>query len=882
MSGRSSPAGPPPHGGRRSRSFVADRAANSFVVVDAPGVRAAGDGRIHFSNATSPVPVRVDARVGWRVDGRRSVSFVHRPGERGAFRATSVLGEDEEHIPYEDCVFSCTVVTNHVSAPKIRATVSEEKIVRLYALPETNTEVSVSSAVEVVTNGVHVIVTTWHPCPICGATHNPQVVKEYIDTYPTSYGWRAAGAGVVVPASVWAGPMAKGVGQRISFRVVGSNDCSRCVCSAATNSVVDVHELSVSRPDYLGLDRTDAGRASPVVNVAAALVDPAADGTSYSWSDCGICSFTGRTDTAEASYFAPSNDTASAAFLAEPLTVSATVSDGSGHSDSATCTTNFTVVKVDVTIGGVGEDKEETEGAFIPYVADAADGRWTEEGTNALVAVSITCEPRDLPDGEVVTITTPEKSLYVKRSGKYYEMPVEFDFPARILAGQEFALHGHTVSGTCRDEIIQIEHPDSGAKDMAKYTCIKLNLKEVTFGGAKYHLVTKDDGSMNYTAPHWQDNSFPLDGDASDAGDRAYPVCFTRNSKMKVSAKWIVEPSELPWAITVKGDGPNGLDFPETAVMKNGNQLTIVDLECDIPFANKVDFFDPMLIDWSISISMNGLKTWLDGGTCSNQTYITLGDPLTTVYHTLAHIGCRNAQGEVSAQNCTAKIWDEFTDRDVRRVDGVQLTYYASYNCANVDTATLLLHGDGQCGAWASLFIDLRKVQGIDDKNEYVVFYPIAPPGIPQNYVGFLVKNWTFSGVGLSGYPQYPYLNILDSGFIGLTEYRWKYAEVNDAVGIPGQGNHNPASLFNNHQVVIEGKYYDPSYGVQYSSLEELEAQSIDGFYIGPFQLPIDEPMVNCDLNDDGDKIDLKVIVNVLLIKSNQPGLEIREVRYDR
>ncbi len=44
---------------------VADRAANSFVVVDAPGVRAAGDGRIHFSNATSPVPVRVVVKSSW-------------------------------------------------------------------------------------------------------------------------------------------------------------------------------------------------------------------------------------------------------------------------------------------------------------------------------------------------------------------------------------------------------------------------------------------------------------------------------------------------------------------------------------------------------------------------------------------------------------------------------------------------------------------------------------------------------------------------------------------------------------------------------------------------------------------------------------------------
>ena len=473
-------------------------------------VRAAGDGRIHFSNATSPVPVRVDARVGWRVDGRRSVSFVHRPGERGAFRASSVLGEDEEHIPYEDCVFSCTVVTNHVSAPKIRATVSEEKIVRLYALPETNTEVSVSSAVEVVTNGVHVIVTTWHPCPICGATHNPQVVKEYIDTYPTSYGWRAAGAGVVVPASVWAGPMAKGAGQRTSFRVVGSNDCSRCVCSAATNSVVDVHELSVSRPDYLGLDRTDAGRASPVVNVAAALVDPAADGTSYSWLDCGICSFTGRTDSAEASYFAPSNDTASAAFLAEPLTVSATVSDGSGHLDSATCTTNFTVVKVDVAVGGAGEGKEESEGAFIPYVADAADGRWTEDGTNALVAVSITCEPRDLPDGETVAVTVPEKSLYVRHDGRYAAVPEHFDFSAGLLNDIKFVLHGHDESGGLRDREIKAEHERSGAVDLAKFTSVAIDLMARDLFG----IVDDDVEGKSGAYVHWNlDND-----DSSDNG----------------------------------------------------------------------------------------------------------------------------------------------------------------------------------------------------------------------------------------------------------------------------------------------------------------------------------------------------------------------------
>ena len=387
---------------------------------------------------------------------------------------------------------------------------------------------------------------------------------------------------------------------------------------------------------------------------------------------------------------------------------------------------------------------------------------------------------------------------------------------------------------------------------------------------------------MDYAAPHWQDNSSPLDGDASDANDRAYPICFTRNSKMKVSATWVLEPQGLSSTITVKGDGPEQLDFPETVAAVNGAQMTITDVECDSPFPDQVGFFDPMLIKWNVSMTSGGEKVWLDGGTSSNQAYVTLGDPLTTTYHTLAHLGCKNAKDETSVQNCTAKIWNEFTDRDVRRVDGARLTYYKSYRCTNTTTKGLLASCDGQCGAWAKLFIDIRKVQGIDDKDEYVVFSPIPPQGVSRDYVGFLVKNWTFSGTGRSGYSDYPYLNVLsDTDFISSTEYQWKYSDVSDATGIAGQGNENQASLFNNHQVVIDGKYYDPSYGVQYSSLEELEDRSIDGFYVGPVRLPVDEPVVGCDLNNDGDTADLNVDANVLLIRKNKPGLEIREDRYD-
>jgi hypothetical protein len=434
-------------------------------------------------------------------------------------------------------------------------------------------------------------------------------------------------------------------------------------------------------------------------------------------------------------------------------------------------------------------------------------------------------------------------------------------------------VEGIEASDAMRDVELRLAYKpgtgDAECVDNIKLTVLKVDLEEVSFSGTKYHTVKKDDSSGDYTAPHWQDNSSPLDGDADDAGDKKYPICFTRNTKMKVSTKWRIEPSGLGDTIKVKGDGPGNLDFPETAATISGNDLTITDVEGSNPFANEVDFFDPMSITWSFSV--DGGSTWCNAGTSANQTYVTLGDPLTTVYHTLAHLGCKNADGENTAANCTAKIWAEFTDRDVRRVDGVQLTYYASYMCGNVTTASLLANGDGQCGAWAKFFIDMRKVQGIDDTDEYVLFEPIDDDG-------FIVKNWTFTGTGSSGHGTHPYLNLPDSLLIGATSYNWKFAEVNDAAGIPGQGNANPASLFNNHQVVISGQYYDPSYGVQHASLQDIDDNAIDGFYIGG-TYPVDEPTVNLDLNGDGDKTDLGVNATVILFRKNPAGLNIQEIK---
>lgn len=131
----------------------------------------------------------------------------------------------------------------------------------------------------------------------------------------------------------------------------------------------------------------------------------------------------------------------SESYLAEQLTVKATVENEYGESASATRMTNFTVVKVDVAIGGVGEDREETEVAFVQYVPDAPGGLWTSEVTQSVVRVSITCES-ELTTNEMVSIAAPEGALYARLNGKNYAMPVEFDI-RRIT--------NSWVAGKCRN-----------------------------------------------------------------------------------------------------------------------------------------------------------------------------------------------------------------------------------------------------------------------------------------------------------------------------------------------------------------------------------------------------------------------------------------------
>jgi hypothetical protein len=398
---------------------------------------------------------------------------------------------------------------------------------------------------------------------------------------------------------------------------------------------------------------------------------------------------------------------------------------------------------------------------------------------------------------------------------------------------------------------------------VATVNVIRAELEELSF--TNNFTIISDSGTTNYTAPHWHDPN--RDGNAADG--HCYPLCFTRNTKMKLSmGKWHVEPADPTVEIKIKGDGPGNLDFPEITATVSGNDVTISNVECSANFANEIDFFDPLAVDWKASI--DGGTTWFAAGCNTNQTYVTLGNPSTNValYHTLVHIGCKNADGETTADGAVDAIWPEFEDRIVKRVDGQTLYYYSNAIPMNtsVTLAGLLQTADGSCGAWAGMLRGTWTIQGIDDasirevssKSMYGYDNDSTPPRyITMNNQGFLIKSWVIGGTPTNTsndtnqnwihdvyedavdtnltyeyVPGISFLRPYDDGVLDTTNWCGN-TTIPTGTGIKGQGNVVPElQMFELHYLVRRGSsLYDPSYGNKYSSLLDWEDDNVVGYW---------------------------------------------------
>jgi len=167
--------------------------------------------------------------------------------------------------------------------------------------------------------------------------------------------------------------------------------------------------------------------------------------------------------------------------------------------------------------------------------------------------------------------------------------------------------------------------------------------------------------------------------------------------------------------------------------------------------------------------------------------------------------------------------------------DQQPLRYYADPQNNNPYPKGLCRSKDGQCTAWAMLLAAVLRSQGFEASRVEIISTRLNEK--------LIVKNWEFlesvQTVDLEDV-TYTHVNIAteDYGdFICNDDGTYDFVgspQVIEKDGLPGQGNPNPISNFDNHYLVkIEGKngYYDPSYGTTYESLMDFQKRSIAGFY---------------------------------------------------
>ena len=577
----------------------AARVSNSFVTIEGDGVYVCDDGRIGFS-AGPERSVTATARSGWRVNGRDSVSFKTSPGVFMTLKMTSAFGEDgetvdceededpeddgnpaddedpedddgeEEDDPEDDdeCDWEAYYETNHVSGTScaVKVTVDPERQAVMYALPAKGTNVSVSADYEVVARAKHEVYRRWRCAKHqnCDKTHDPE--EEFVESFdvePDTFAWTATGTNGTVRSSAWSGFLSKGLDQKVAFELKASKSgCGApgCRCEASEKAYVDVYELSVERPDYLGLDLTDAMKGRDVTRTATAKIDPAPASATYKWTSCGRCKFIGGKDAASVTYGGNDKTGGSESYLAEPLSVTATAKNAAGQSASASCTTNFTVVAVNVSVGGAGEDGEEENAKEVCYCKDNDDGSLKDFAKENLVPVRITCQPKDLPGIVELTPKSEYAQLFVKDANGSLANAGPAYF-CKDIGRQDFVLHGHSLPDGWMDKVfdavksffvkdsLTVTHSDSGAIDKGVFKVVPPPPLEIT--DVQFLSPSKENNGAWPYDPVWDDDDWKatIDGIlakecAEDVDDATVKYTLSRDAQMVDIEFWISDPYE--------------------------------------------------------------------------------------------------------------------------------------------------------------------------------------------------------------------------------------------------------------------------------------------------------------------------------------------------
>lgn len=385
-----------------------------------------------------------------------------------------------------------------------------------------------------------------------------------------------------------------------------------------------------------------------------------------------------------------------------------------------------------------------------------------------------------------------------------------------------------------------------------------IEVKSVTFSGDGMYQMRKDNNSgLISNAVHWNDDNLIT------------PSAYISGTYLKAKASFEFTCANAPSSVFIRGTSPDSISFPVLQVAVDTGFIQYPVTEATNPFElHKVRYYEIFNIDWEISFDN---IHWYPAGSSGSPVYVTWQQAIVEgpnswdsykYFLSLVHLACKNADGASTMEQVIDMIWEDFTDHSVLNVNGEPLHYYKDIFFLYGDIPSLLKYKDGSCFSWAQLFLGTLKIHGFMQSNNYLGIDPAFLNTSCGVIDGFLAKTWTFT-VPTGICTDLPYVNVWDDPSETDTSYLFAYEDAHDELGVTGQTALNPASWFFNHQItVVNNKFYDPSYGAVYETLEELKSGALSGWW--RFESGT-EAVMGVDVNNDGD-LDNNTWYNYLLM----------------
>ena len=363
-----------------------------------------------------------------------------------------------------------------------------------------------------------------------------------------------------------------------------------------------------------------------------------------------------------------------------------------------------------------------------------------------------------------------------------------------------------------------------------KFT-LGLKVKEVTFLDDIDIYEDQVGSAPKIMDPVWKDTNAPADNK---------PAAYVRSRTMKVTVKFEVNP--VPMApvsgVTIEGEIPGLGKFVKTGVtIPAAAEVIVSDITADTALPATTKFYDPMTINWRHMADGKSCPDCEADGSSANKVYVTLATPTQPqVYRTTLHFAVSN-DGATTQGEAVSKTWDLIKGpANIKTWDGRLLYYYrpgVGFDMCATNELGLLTraNGSGQCGSFTRLMMAALATNGVPS-----TFAVIEPTTAATKMV---INNWDYVGQAFPGAPQYKWRLILNVGDYMVPPKPGNiYGDLHSQTTLVGQNTAPPSEkVFDLHFVVhvspgITGMnpYFDPSYGVQYSSAADLEMKAIKGY----------------------------------------------------